>query len=149
MIAATIYCCALVLFLATSNPSSATEPLTSGSSSKHLRKQTINSLPYHQLNQQTKEKISDILQKPSIYRQLPVTSINADPDYFRFLVRYPEVIVNIWQLMGITKMSTERTGLYSLATNDGAGTICSLELVYGTDNLHIFYGTGTYEGPFI
>ena len=147
MIAVAIYCCALVLFLASSNLSSATEPFTGGSSSKHLRKKTVNSLPYHQLNQQTKEKISEILQKPSVYRQLPVTSINADPDYFRFLVRYPEVIVNIWQLMGITKMSTERTGPFSLSTNDGAGTISSLELVYGTEKLHIFYGTGSYEGP--
>jgi hypothetical protein len=149
MIAVAIYCCALILLLATSKLSSATQPFTGGSSSKQLRKQTVNSLPYHQLNQQTKEKISGILQKPSVYRQLPVTSINADPDYFRFLVRYPEVIVNIWQLMGITNMSTERTGPFSLSTNDGAGTISSLELVYGTDNLHIFYGTGSYEGPII
>ena len=125
----------------------ATDQLTDGSSSKQLRLQTVNSLPYQQLNAQTREKISDILNKPNIYRRLPVTSINADPDYFRFLVRYPEVIVNIWQLMGVTKMATDRTGPYTVDTNDGAGTLSSLELVYGSDNLHIFYGSGSYEGP--
>ena len=78
----------------------------SGSSSKSLRKQTVNSIPLQALNAQSRERIVDILRKPSIYRQLPVTSINADPDYFRFLIRYPEVVVNIWQLMGITKMTT-------------------------------------------
>ena len=138
-------CCVLVIALA--HPVIAAETLTDGSSSKHLRTQTVNSLPYDQLNEQTKNKISDILNKPSIYRRLPVTAINADPDYFRFLVRYPEVIVNIWQLMGVTQMATERTGPYSINTNDGAGTISSLGLVYGSENLHIFYGTGTYEGP--
>lgn len=147
MIAMAIYLCALVMFLAAPSKSSATEKLTDGSSSKQLRIQTVNSLPYHQLNQQTKDKIANILNKPSIYRRLPVTAIHADPDYFRFLVRYPEVIVNIWQLMGVTKMSTERTGPYSISTDDGAGTISSLELLYGTDKLHIFYGTGSYEGP--
>lgn len=125
----------------------ATEQLSAGSSSKQLRNQTVNSIPYQQLNQQTKEKISEILKKPSIYRRLPVTAINADPDYFQFLVRYPEVIVNIWQLMGVTNMETERTGPYTFTSDDGAGTVSSLELVYGTENLHIFYGTGFYEGP--
>ncbi len=149
MIASAICCCALSLIVAATNHCLATETWTEGSSSKQLRKQTVNSLPYHQLNQQTKDKIADILEKPNIYRQLPVTSIVADPDYFRFLIRYPEVIVNIWQLMGVTNMLTERTGPYSLSTNDGAGTVSTLELVYGNDNLHIFYGTGTYEGPIL
>ena len=130
-----------------SNFAFATDQLSEGSSSKKLRLQTVNSLPYQQLNAQTKAKISDILQKPSIYRRLPVTAINADPDYFRFLIRYPEVIVNIWQMMGVTNMATDRTGPYTVDTNDGAGTLSSLELVYGSENLHIFYGSGSYEGP--
>lgn len=126
---------------------SANDQLTSGSSSKKLRQQTLQSIPFNRLNVQTREKITDILEKPSMYRRLPVTAINADPDHFRFLIRYPEVIVNIWQLMGVTKMETERTGPYTIKTNDGAGTVSSLELVYGTDDFHIFYGTGSYEGP--
>ena len=120
-----------------------------GSSKRQFRNQAIQSIPYQQLNKQTIDKIQGILEKPSIYRRLPITSISADPDHFRFLVRYPEVIVNIWQLMGVTKMTTERTGPYTVATNDGAGTISELELVYGNENTHIFYGKGTYEGPVI
>jgi len=125
----------------------AEEQLTEGSSNKKFRKQTVQSIPLQKLNQQTRDKISGVLNKPSIYRRLPVTAISADPDHFRFLVRHPEVIVKIWQLMGVTQMETKRTGPYTVKTNDGAGTISSLELVYGTENLHIFYGTGTYEGP--
>ena len=129
--------------------SEANDKSPSGSSSKSLRKQTVSAIPMQALNAQAREKIGDILKKPSIYRQLPVTSINADPDYFRFLIRYPEVVVNIWQLMGITNMTTERTGPFTVTTDDGAGTISQLELVYGTDNLHIFYGEGSYEGPIL
>lgn len=125
----------------------AEEQHSEGSSSKRLRNQVVQSLPYHLLNQQTQSKIGQVLQKPSVYRRLPVTSIQADPDYFRFLTRNPEVVVGIWQLMGITNMTTERTGPFTVATNDGAGTITNLELVYGDQNQHIFYGTGTYEGP--
>ncbi len=121
----------------------------SGSSSRQFRNDALQLVPYQLLNQVTRDKISDILQKPSLYRRLPVNSIVADPDYFRFLTRYPEVIVNIWQIMGVTQMKTKRTGPFTLETDDGAGTVSTLELIYGNENLHIFYGTGTYEGPVI
>lgn len=137
----------LSVFMAAS--SAGEEQHTTGSSAKSLRKQTVSSLPLAELTPQTREKINSVVTKPSVYRRLPVTSISADPDHFRFLVRYPEVVVNIWQLMGVTKMETKRTGPYSISSDDGAGTTSSIELIYGTENLHIFYGTGTYEGPIL
>ena len=141
--------CGIWLSAFIASPSAGEEKHTSGSSAKSLRKQTVSSLPLDQLNPQTRDKINSVVKKPSVYRRLPVTSISADPDHFRFLVRHPEVVVNIWQLMGVTQMETERTGPYTIKSNDGAGTISSIELVYGTENLHIFFGTGTYEGPIL
>jgi hypothetical protein len=123
------------------------EELTSGTASRQARQQAIQSIPYQQLTAETQAKINEVVQKPSIYRRLPVTSINVDPDYFVFLTRHPEVIVNIWKIMGVTKMSTTRTGPFTLRSDDGVGTISNVELVYGTNDMHIFYGTGSYEGP--
>ena len=51
--------------------------------------------------------------------------------------------------MGVTKMDSTRSGQWCVDTNDGAGTLSKLELVYGDSNQHIFYGTGTYEGPLL
>ncbi|MEM7784185.1 MAG: hypothetical protein AAF623_12590 [Planctomycetota bacterium] len=128
---------------------SANDKGTSGTSSKQAKNQAIGRIPFDRLTPEAKAKISDALRKPSVYRRLPVSTITADPDYFQFLVRRPEVIVEIWDLMGVTKMTTQRTGPYTIQTNDGAGTISNLELIYGTQDLHIFYGTGTYEGPIL
>jgi len=114
---------------------------------RQFRNQTNQSIPWQQLNQEAREKISDVVQNPSMYRRCPSCTIAADPDFFRFLVRYPEVVVSIWQIMGVTQMSAERTAPFVLDTDDGAGTISQLELVYGNENLHIYYGTGTYQGP--
>ena len=80
---------------------------------------------------------------------MPVTQIECDPDYFVFLVRQPEVVVNIWQLMGITKMTVDRIAPFRMATDDGAGATSEVELVYGTSNLHIYYGEGAYVGPIL
>ena len=123
------------------------QELATGTSSRQLRKEVVRGLPYAQLNADTKSKIADILEKPSLYRRLPVTAINVDPEYLQFLIRYPETVVGIWELMGITHMQTQRVAPYTLNTNDGAGTTSNMELVYGSPNLHIYYGDGMYEGP--
>jgi hypothetical protein len=138
-----------MLLICASCPLLRANEIEPGSSSRQYRQQAIQAIPFQQLNQATREKISEIVEKPSIYRRLPVTAIQADEEYFRFLIRYPEVIVNIWQLMGVTQMTTERTGPFTVDTNDGAGTISSLELVYGNETTHVFYGVGSYEGPVI
>jgi hypothetical protein len=121
----------------------------SGSSSRAHRTEAIRAIPFQQMNKAAGRRIQSVVKNPSFYRRLPVERIDADEEHFRFLVRKPEVIVSIWQLMGVTQMTAERTAPYSIKTNDGAGTISDLELVYGNDNLHIFYGTGSYTGSLI
>ena len=136
----------VVLAVICASTSIAQEPEV-GSGKRQYRMQAMQLIPFHQLNQATKDKLNSVLNQPSIYRRLPISTINSDPDYFRFLVRYPEVMVDIWQLMGVTRMSTQRTGPYTIDCDDGVGTLSTMELVYGSDNLHVFYGTGSYEGP--
>ena len=144
-------CTALVVFtlvLASCLPVGA-QQLTSGSSGRQFRQEGVDAVPFKLLTQSTQAKLKPVLEKPSIYRRLPQMAIECDPDYFRFLVRHPEVIVEIWKLMDVTKMQTTRTGPFEISTDDGAGTISDLELVYGDANKHIFYGTGTYEGSLL
>ena len=120
-----------------------------GSSHRSHRTAGIKAIPFDKINATAQKRIKDVINRPSFYRRLPVQTIDADPEYFRLLVRKPELIVSIWQLMGVTQMSTERTGPFTVKTNDGAGTISDLELVYGNDKLHVFYGNGSYKGPML
>ena len=131
----------------TFSPFGAGEELSTGSSARKLRQQVLNQIPWARLNAQTKAKISDVLEKPSMYRSLPRMAIQIDPQYLQFLIRHPEVVVNIWELMGITDMKVNRVGPYHLRTDDGAGTTSDMELVFGSHDLHMFYGEGQYEGP--
>ena len=137
----------LVLALVVLSPFVAGEELTTGSSSKKLRQEVVKQLPWAQLNAETKAKIADVVDKPNMYRSLPRMAIQIDPDYLHFLIRHPEVVVNIWELMGITEMKAKRVAPYLIETDDGAGTTSEMELVYGSNDTHIFYGEGQYEGP--
>ncbi len=140
-----------ILFAVSFQPVSAqqTSGNSTGSSHRTYRIEGIKAIPFAKLNANAQKRIKDVVNRPSFYRRLPVQSIDADPDYFRLLVRKPELIVSIWQLMGVTQMSTQRTGPFSVRANDGAGTISDIELIYGNERLHVFYCTGSYQGPLL
>ena len=125
------------------------EQIAGGTNSRQAKKQALNSIPYNQLTPETRKKIASVVDNPSIYRRLPITAIDVDPDMFLFLIRYPEVVVNIWQIMGVTQMNVERTGPFTLQSDDGVGAVSDVELIYGTNNQHIFYAEGKYSGPLL
>lgn len=115
--------------------------------SREAREEAVRSIPLDKLNEETQRKILSVVERPSIYRRLPHKIIQCDTGLYLFLLRNPEVVLNMWQLMGVSSMSAQRTGPYTWKGNDGAGTLCNVELAYGTDELHLVYGEGFYEGP--
>ena len=115
-------------------------------SSASQRKQVLNNLPLNRLTPEARNRILAIAKSPTIYRKLPAQAIQCDRDMFLFLTRKPETLVGIWDLMGITKVQSRRTGPYQLEAEDGAGTKCKVDLIYGDQNLHIFIADGSYDG---
>jgi hypothetical protein len=117
--------------------------------SPQSRDEAILSLPLAELTAETRRKLMMVCERPTIYRRLPQKSIACDPSMHTFLIRNPEVVVNIWQLMGVANMTAERQGPFTWKGTDGAGTTCDVELVYGADNLHVIYSDGFYEGSLL
>jgi hypothetical protein len=116
-------------------------------SSRVAKEEAVAEIPFDKLTRETRAKLLGVLEKPSIYRRLPEKTIQSDPDMYLFLVRNPEVVVNIWELMGVTNVKLQRIGEYKFECSDGAGTDGTVELVYGTHDLHVLYAEATYEGP--
>ena len=116
---------------------------------EQTRQEAIEAIPFAQLSEAAQAKLWRIVSKPSIYRSLPATVVESDPEMYLFLVRYPEVIVNMWQLMGVTKVQINRSSDYTFDASDGSGTTCNVELVYGDANVHVFHAEGTYEGALL
>ena len=103
-------------------------------------------LPWRELKPEAAAKLRDVVQSPSLFRRMPAESIQCDPDLFVFLVRHPEVVVNIWRRMGITRCELKRKTDFLIQASDGAGTKSRVELVYGTPELHVMYAEGDYSG---
>jgi hypothetical protein len=106
----------------------------------------VERIPFDQLTPDAKDRIWSVVSEPSIYRRLPVTVVDSDPDMYLFLIRHPEVIVNMWDLMGVTKVQVQRTGDFTFSATDGAGTASRVELIYGDREKHVLYAEGAYEG---
>ncbi len=119
----------------------------SGSADQRYRNEALRSIPFRQLNANVQAKLKPVLNSPTLYRRMPSQTIECDPDMFVFLVRHPEVTVNIWEKMKITEATVTRTGAYTAKASDGVGTITNVELIYGTPNMHIVFADGVYEGP--
>jgi len=124
-------------------------PPSQADTSAQAREQAIQTLPLEELTGEARRKLMAVCQRPSIYRRLPAVSFPCDPLLHLFLIRNPEVVVNIWQLMGVASMSAQRLGPYLWKGSDGVGTTCEVELVYGTEELHVLYSDGYYEGSLL
>lgn len=106
-------------------------------------------LPLEKLSQQAHTKIRDVVSRPSLHQELPVRTITCSKDLYVHMVQHPEIVVNIWQLMGITELRMQRTDPFIYKVTDGLGTSSTLELIYGTPELHLFYAEGSYVGKWL
>ncbi len=137
----------LALAAAKASSSWAAESPLKSSTSRDAYQEAVRALPLEELREEVKTQLMSVVREPTLYRRLPVEVIDCDPDLYLFLVRYPEVVVNMWQLMGITKVQVTRTAQFTMDATDGSGTTSNVELVYGSREKHLMYGTGFYEGP--
>jgi hypothetical protein len=124
-----------------------TPALLVSTSSRASRQDAVRSLPLDQLDDDTKAKVAYVVNQAGIFRRLPVQVIDCDPDMYLFLIRHPEVIVNIWELMGISKVTMERTGPNSFEASDHAGSRGSVFACYSNQDTHLIYAEGSYDGP--
>jgi hypothetical protein len=80
---------------------------------------------------------------------MPRRVIECEPELHQFVVRNPDVLVSIWDRLGITSLTVDRVSQFVFDTNDGMGTTARVDLVYGSPELHVFLARGQYEGPLL
>lgn len=112
-----------------------------------VRQDAVAAIPFDRLDERARQQLISVVRQPTIFRRMPLTVVESDPELYLFLVRNPEVVVNMWQLMGVTKVQVQRTGEFTLDAADGAGTAGQIELIYGDRETHVYYSEGAYEGP--
>jgi len=108
--------------------------------------EAINAIPMARLTPAAQQRILAITNRPTIYRHLGQQTIHCDTDLFMFIVRNPEVLIGVWDLMEITEVKTRRLDPFKLRAVDGSGTDCTIDLVYGDPAIHVYVADGFYDG---
>jgi hypothetical protein len=127
-------------------PAAGEDPLKA-SSSRAAQEEALRSLPSENLDAAAQAKIDAVLSNVSLFRRLPVRVIQCDPDFYLLLVQHPDIVVNIWRLLGVTRMSVEQTGPCTFREADNSGTVATIEYLYRSPETQVVYAEGTYQGP--
>jgi hypothetical protein len=134
---------------AAAQPPNSSPDSTQGSTSAAMRRSAIQSIPFDKLPPETREKVNSVLSNVSIYRRMPVRVVNCDPEMYLFLVRHPDVVVNIWEVLGVAQLQLRQTDIDTFRITESEGTAATLEYVYHSRDLQIVHGKWTYTGPLL
>ena len=117
------------------------------SSSEETRQRAIRSIPFEMLDEQGRAKVNSVLANVSLFRRMPVRVIDCDPDLYLFLVRHPDVVTNIWQVMGLSRLDARQAAPNLFRLSDNAGTRGLAEFLCQGHDVHVAYVEGWYQGP--
>jgi hypothetical protein len=122
-----------------------------GSSSREARRQAIEALPLKQMTEPQRRAVEQALRSTTLYRKLPVQTLTCDTDLFEFALDNPESIVDMWRVLGISRLVLDPAGPAQWRLADGYGTVGMLRLLHharrGQQGTLVFHGRGAYSGP--
>ncbi len=115
--------------------------------SQAARQSAVRSIPFERLDAHAQAKAREVLSQVSVFRRMPVQVIDCDPNLYLFLIQHPDVVVNIWEVLKITRLRLTEVGPGRFEVIEPAGTAGNIEYLYSNHDTQVIYGEGTYEGP--
>ena len=117
------------------------------STSMEARQSAIRSIPIEKLDETARAKVTAVLKHTSVFRRMPVHVVDCDPELYLFLVRHPDVVVNIWQVLGVSQLQLQQASAQTFRMAESVGTLANFEFLYQDHETHVIYGEGSYDGP--
>jgi hypothetical protein len=119
------------------------------STSDATRREAVQAIPLDKLLPDDRAKVESVLSNVSIFRRLPTKVVDCDPDLYLFLVRHPDIVINIWEIMKVSQLQLRQIDENQFQLSEPGGTMAQFAFVYRNHNTHVLYGEGTYEGPLL
>ena len=145
----------LIMMIAVVDPLAAAPPGATESEalqatgSLAARRNAIQSIPFEKLDEASRAKVNQVLSATTVFRRLPIRMVSCDPDLYQFLAYHPDVVVNIWQVLGIAQLELRQTGPNSFRVVETEGTAANIEFLYHSGDTHIVYADWTYASSLL
>jgi hypothetical protein len=114
--------------------------------SRAARESAVQSIPMSRLSTDARAKATWVLANTSVFRRLPVRAVPCDPEFYLFLVQHPDVVVNIWEILGVGKLTVRQTAPGAYQVTDEIGTTGQLHFLYRSHDTNVIYVEGAYQG---
>jgi hypothetical protein len=122
-----------------------------GSSSREARRRAIDALPLERMPASSRAAVEKALRTTTLYRHLPLETFPCDAALLDFALEHPEAIVDIWRVLGISRLTLDPAGPEQWRLADGYGTTGAIRLLHrdrqGGGGRLVFHGRGAYAGP--
>jgi hypothetical protein len=128
---------------------SARHNASEANASDAARRDAMRSIPLEKLSRADRAKVGAVLSNVSVFRRMPIKVVDCDPNVYLFLVRHPDVVVNIWEVFNISRLRLQQTAENQFQLAEPAGAAAKLQFVYRSHDTHVVYCEGTYEGPLL
>jgi hypothetical protein len=133
-------------------PCPGAEGVDSGVSTRDARLAAARLIPWDSLRGGDRPAVHAVVSDPTLYRRLPTRVADCDPEFFEFLVDNPELVVDVWGLLGISRLRLERIGENEFRAMDGTGTAGVVRVVHRSQNAAgalrvVALAEGVYEAP--
>ncbi len=126
------------------------DDLLGASTNLRDKKEALKKIPWNELSENARAKLRLVLNEQTLYRRLPQQSIYCEPCMYNFMLEHPEVVVAIWEKLGVSQISLkpqDRPGTYLL--KESVGSVGVVEVLYQKPEISIVYSKGSYRGPVI
>ncbi len=112
----------------------------------------VRAIPWKQMSPASRQTAQSVIENTSIYRRLPTRIIDCDPDLFTFLLQHPEIVIDVWRVMGISQVALNKAPDGTYHGTDGAGTTGTVRYLFcnwgqSAHNVAVVYADGGYKGP--
>ena len=123
----------------------------SGSSGREVRRRAVEAIPLDRMGRAERQVAEQALQQTTLYRHLPAASITCDAGLLDFILTKPEALVDVWRVLGISRLALDPTAPGRWRLSDGYGTVGTVQLLHrersDRGGLYVFHGRGAYDGP--
>lgn len=132
--------------LSAATPSKVRRDPSRATTSLAARRSAEQSIPIERLDAAARAKVRSVLSHTSVFRRLPVHVVDCDPEMYLFLVRHPDVVVNIWEVLKLSNLKLRQVGPGRYRVTEKSGTTADVEFLYRSHDTHVIYARFNYEG---
>jgi hypothetical protein len=122
-----------------------------GFAGRETCRRALETLPTERMMAEERQVVEHFHRGTTLHRKLPAETIRCQQSLLEFVLVKPETLVDVWRVLGISRVALDPVGPGRWRLSDGYGTAGTVRLLHHergpAGGLLVFHGRGGYTGP--